>query len=142
MKIYVASSWRNLVQPAVVVALRKCGHAVYDFRHPAPGRSGFAWSDIDPDWKAWDPAMYREALKHPIAVAGYNLDIDALRACDRVVMVLPAGRSASWEFGYAMGERKPGYVFQLEPQEPELMFREATILTSFDELLDAFGGPR
>jgi hypothetical protein len=141
MNIYVASSWRNPIQPAAVLALRRCGHDVYDFRHPAPGKGGFAWSNIDPDWKGWDPKAYREALQHPIAVAGYNLDIMALRECDAVVFILPCGRSASWEFGYAMGQGKPGYVLQLEPQEPELMFCEATILTSFDELLDAFGFP-
>jgi hypothetical protein len=138
MRIYVASSWRNLLQPGVVHALRRCGHEVYDFRNPEAGNSGFRWSDIDPSWKEWDASRYRAALHHPIAKAGYALDIGALRACDAVVFVLPCGRSASWEFGYAMGQGKPGYVVQLEPQEPELMFREATIIASMDELFDAF----
>lgn len=141
MKIYVASSWRNLLQPAIVVALRRCGHEVYDFRHPAPGRSGFAWSDIDPAWKDWTPSQYREALQHPSALQGYDLDISALRACDACVFVLPCGRSASWEFGYAMGQGKRGYVVQFDQQEPELMFREAKILTNMGELFDAFGEP-
>jgi hypothetical protein len=26
MKIYVASSWRNLIQPGIVLALRRSGH--------------------------------------------------------------------------------------------------------------------
>lgn len=141
MKIYVASSRRNHMQPAIVHALRRCGHDVYDFRHPAPGQKGFAWSDIDPAWEGWDPAKYREALKHPIAEAGYAHDIGALRACDAVVYVLPCGRSAAWEFGYAMGQGKPGYVVALEATEPELMFREATIITTMNELFDAFGEP-
>jgi hypothetical protein len=42
MRIYVASSWRNLYQPTVVTALRQEGYEVYDFRHPAPGDDGFA----------------------------------------------------------------------------------------------------
>lgn len=147
MRIYVASSWRNVVQPAVVVALRKCGHDVYDFRHPQfpkPDKptDGFRWSDIDPNWQKWTTAQYREALQHPIAKRGYALDIDALKACDACVLVLPSGRSASWEFGYAMGERKRGYVFSLDTCEPELMYREATILADFEELLDAFGYPK
>jgi hypothetical protein len=141
MRIYVASSWRNLLQPAIVHMLRRCGHEVYDFRNPAPGQKGFAWSDIDPDWQSWTPQSYREALKHPIAEKGYSFDINALRACDAVVFVLPCGRSASWEFGYAMGQGKRGYVVAFEPCEPELMFREATILTNPDELFDAFGPP-
>jgi hypothetical protein len=40
-----------------------------------------------------------------------------------------------------MGQGKRGYVLSLEPQEPELMYREATILTSMGELFDAFGEP-
>lgn len=138
MKIYVASSWRNHLQPAIVLALRKCGHDVYDFRNPAPGNKGFAWSSIDPNWESWTAEEYRAALQHPIAVGGYKLDIDALRACDACVLVLPSGRSASWEFGYAMGQGKRGYVVQLDKIEPELMYREAAILTTMDELFDAF----
>lgn len=141
MRIYVASSWRNVLQPGIVHALRRCGHEVYDFRQPEPGNNGFHWSEIDPAWKSWTPEQYREALKHPVAERGYGFDIGALRACEAVVFVLPCGRSASWEFGYAMGQGKRGYVVAFEPCEPELMFREATILTSMDELFDAFGEP-
>lgn len=139
MRIYVASSWRNLLQPAIVHALRRCGHEVYDFRRPAPGNSGFAWSSIDPDWQNWTPTEYKAALQHPIAEQGYRFDIDSLKACDACVLVLPSGRSASWEFGYAMGQGKRGAVVMLDGAEPELMYREAEILTSMDELFDAFG---
>lgn len=141
MKIYVASSWKNLLQPGIVLALRRCGHEVYDFRNPAPGNNGFAWSQIDPNWKTWTPAEYRAALQHPIAKAGYAFDIGALKDCDACVLVLPSGRSASWEFGYAMAQGKRGVVVQLAEIEPELMYREAEIVTSMDELLTAFGGP-
>lgn len=141
MRIYVASSWRNLLQPGIVLALRRCGHEVYDFRHPAPGVSGFAWSEIDPEWEAWDPVKYRAALQHPIAKRGYSYDIDALRGCDCCVLVLPSGRSASWEFGYAMGQGKRGVVVQFDRVEPELMYREAELVATMDELFDLFGEP-
>lgn len=130
MIVYVASSWRNALQPGIVLALRKCGHAVYDFKAPVSGNYGFRWSEIDPNWEQWTTAEYRTALQHPIAEKGYGYDINALRTCEAVILVLPAGRSASWEFGYAMGQGKRGYVVQFEPQEPELMFREATIIGS------------
>lgn len=142
MKIYVASSWRNLLQPGIVLALRRCGHAVYDFRVPAPGVKGFSWSSIDPDWERWTPEAYAKALRHPIAEQGYKYDIDALRTCDACVLVLPSGRSASWEFGYAMGQRKAGFVVMFDHAEPELMYREAKILTSMDDLFDVFGEPK
>lgn len=141
MRIYVASSWRNFLQAAIVVALRRCGHEVYDFKNPAPGNKGFAWSAIDPNWENWTAEEYRAALQSPIAAAGYALDIGALKACEACVLVLPSGRSASWEFGYAMGQGKPGYVVQFDKVEPELMYREAKILTNMNELFDAFGEP-
>ncbi len=138
MNIYVASSWRNALQPAIVLALRSGGHEVYDFRNPAPNNKGFNWREIDPNWQDWTADEYREALQHPIAKAGYALDIAALKACDACVLVLPSGRSASWEFGYAMGQGKRGAVVQFGAMEPELMYREASILTSMDKVLAFF----
>lgn len=139
MKIYVASSWRNQVQPAIVRLLRQCGHEVYDFREPAAGVSGFSWSEIDPKWKDWSPEEYRAALEHPIALRGHGHDMAALDACEACVLVLPSGRSASWEFGYAMGQKKRASLVMLTPCEPELMYRGAEILTSLDDIFRAFG---
>lgn len=141
MKIYVASSWRNLLQPAIVSMCRAAGHETYDFRNPRPGQKGFAWREIDGGWETWTPDQYRRALQHPISAAAYQLDIDALKGCDACVLVLPSGRSASWEFGYAMGQGKRGIVVQFDKVEPELMYREATICTTSNELLDALGYP-
>ncbi|MBX3205138.1 MAG: hypothetical protein KF764_08710 [Labilithrix sp.] len=141
MKIYVASSWRNVLQPGIVQVLRRCGHEVYDFRAPAPGNKGFGWSEIDPNWRHWTPRQYREALEHPIAQRGHRHDMEALAGCDACVLVLPSGRSASWEFGYAMAQGKRASVVMLEPMEPELMYRGAQILTSMNEVFDAFGEP-
>lgn len=137
-KIYVASSWRNHIQPGIVSVLRSIGHIVYDFRNP-PLSTGFSWREIDPNWKEWSTEQYREALKHPIAESGYASDIEALRFCDTCLLVLPSGRSASWEFGYAMGQGKEGFVLSIERCEPELMYREATILASMNDLFGAFG---
>lgn len=139
MKIYVASSWRNMLQPAIVSMLRSCGHEVYDFRNPKPGDNGFSWREIHPDWENWTPQQYRDALEHPIAKAGFKNDIDALNDCDACVLVLPSGRSASWEFGYALGQGKSGAVVMFDACEPELMYLGNPILTTPDELLD-WGG--
>lgn len=143
MKIYVASSWRNLIQPRVVLALRRCSHEVYDFRHPKPGDDRFRWQDVGGpgSYQHGDKvsvAQYRDMLAHPRAAEGYESDISHVRWCDAVVYVLPAGRSASFEFGYAMGQGKRGYVVAFDPIEPDLMFREATIIGSMNELFDAF----
>ena len=142
MKIYVASSWRNLLQPGIVVMLRRAGHDVYDFRRPAPGIVGFSWAEIDHEWQSWTPAQYAEALRHPTAIRGHAHDMGALRWCDTCVLVLPSGRSASWEFGWAMGAGRPGYVVMFEPCEPELMYRDAKILTCPDDVFATFGEPK
>ncbi|MHB8182632.1 MAG: hypothetical protein ACYDDN_02615 [Candidatus Desulforudaceae bacterium] len=137
MRIYVASSWRNGKQPQIVQALRNDGHNVYDFRHPEPGNNGFHWSEIDPNWKQWTPAQFREGLKHPIAEAGFRLDMQALAECDACVLVMPCGRSAHLEAGYAIGAGKPTVIL-LADGEPELMYKMADYLcTSIAEVIVA-----
>lgn len=135
MNIYVASSWRNDHQPSVVEMLRVVGHDVYDFRNPAEGVGGFSWSEIDPEWKSWTPQQYREALKHLTARNGFFYDMQALRECDACVLVLPSGRSASWEFGWACGHGKRGTVYMPEACEPELMYADYPIQTTMSELV-------
>lgn len=136
MRIYVASSWRNPHQQTVVRALRARGHAVYDFRNPEPGNHGFAWSTIDPDWARWSSQQYVASLKHPIAESGFALDMQALRDADACVYVLPCGRSASLEAGYAIGAGKPTCALILGEQEPELMLKMVHhIAISVDEVL-------
>lgn len=134
MKIYCASSWRNLVQSRVVRMLRLAGHDVYDFRLP-PERTGFQWSEIDPVWQHWTPEEFRSALDHPIARAGFASDMNALMGCDVCVLVLPCGRSAHLEAGFAAGAGKPVMVL-LSQCEPELMYRMCyRLCCSVEELI-------
>jgi hypothetical protein len=121
-KIYVASSWRNEHQPEVVGMLRELGHEVYDFKNP-PNGTGFAWSSINPNWMNWTSREYLEALKHPLAVAGFKSDFDGMQWADTCVMVLPCGRSANTEAGWMKGAGKEVIVFIPIPQEPELMYK-------------------
>ena len=117
--IYVASSWRNVHHPTVVKALRAEKHTVYDFRNP---EASFAWPDIDPNWKSWTTAQFADALSHPLARAGFEADMTALRKSRAVVVVLPCGRSAHLEAGWAAGQGKLVIVYSPEKQEPELMY--------------------
>lgn len=137
MRLYVASSWRNEKQPAVVAALREAGHDVYDFRNPRPGDKGFAWSDIDPQWKTWTPHEFVLALRHPFAKSGFRSDFLAMRRADACVLVMPCGRSAHLEAGYFAGANKP-LVILLSDGEPELMYAMATNLCeSVDQVVSA-----
>lgn len=137
MKIYVASSWRNEIQPKVVEALRNQGHEVYDFKNPEPGDNGFHWSEIDPAWQQWTPDAFKQALNHPIAEHGFDRDMKALRECDTCVLVMPCGRSAHMEAGYAIGAGKPTIIF-LADGEPELMYRMTPFIATSEKEVLAF----
>ena len=138
-KIYLASSWRNPAQPALVSLLRKAGHEVYDFRNPAPGNTGFKWSDVDPLWQCWTPTAFRERLNHPISERGFSHDWGAMQWADTGVLLLPSGRSAHIEAGYFVGAKKP-LVILLAEGEPELMYKMAShICVTADEVVTALG---
>lgn len=133
--IYVASSWKNPYQPPVVERLRSAGHDVYDFRNPAPGNTGFQWSNIDPHWEQWTSDQYINALHTRYAQDGYQLDYDALINADATLMVLPCGKSAHLELGTACGLGQQTAILMLERDTPELMYKLAnTIITSWGSL--------
>ena len=131
--IYVASSWRNeKLHQTVVRALRDWGADVYDFREPARGGHGFHWSELefDIEWKKWTPVDFLRALEHPIARDGFRTDMNALKAADLVVLVMPCGRSAHLELGYAVGASKPTAILITEGFEPELMYKMVDCITT------------
>lgn len=135
MKVYVASSWRNALQPHVVEALRADGHEVYDFRNPAPGNQGFGWRQCVEEPPPWSAEVTRAVLAHPVAESGFTLDFDAMKWSDAIVMIQPCGRSAALELGWGCGAGKVTAVLLVDGQEPELMLKCADRLcTSLDEL--------
>ena len=105
MKLYVASSWRNERQQTVVGDLRDLGHEVYDFK--ADAEAVFHWSDIDPTWETWDVSTYLKGLDHPRALRGFGTDWKAMNWADAFLLVMPCGRSAHLELGWAIGKGKP-----------------------------------
>lgn len=160
MNIYVASSWRNDFQEELVRLLRGHGYTVYDFKNPAPGDHGFSWRQIDPDYRTkgpWLAEQFRDALKHPIAEHGFGLDMKALETCDVCLLVLPCGRSAHLELGWAAGwaaamrhiggifsrvHRKYTIALMMDsvggPHEPELMYKMLDhICVNIDEVYAA-----
>ncbi len=125
MNIYVASSWRNTCQPAVVEALRTDGHEVYDFKDS----EGFSWREVDENWLKWDPKTYIQGLKHPCAERGFYRDMTALMECDACVYVMPCGVSASLEAGWACGAGRRVFVYVPQLREPDLMVKMAEMVT-------------
>jgi hypothetical protein len=163
--IYVASSWRNPTQPAVIATLRAAGLDCYDFRNP-PNSTGFSWRQVRPEpptlievafpggtagavdthrirTKGADLEQvddYLTMVRHPVAVAGFKSDFDAMVEADTFVLVLPCGKSAHLELGWAVGRGKRTAVLLDDPAEPELMYLMVDKLaTNMMDLLDWLG---
>jgi hypothetical protein len=144
--IYVASSWRNPMQPAVIHTLKAAGLDAYDFRNPADGDVGFSWKDVEPTWDGLDvergvsPESYLRGVSHPLALDGYAKDFAAMEKADAFVLILPCGRSAHLELGWAVGAGKRTAILLDDPCTPELMYRMVDhISTDIFDLLGWLG---
>lgn len=124
--VYVASSWRCPMQPFVISILKSANIDHYDFRNP-PGHAGFGWEQVMPfdiDNQLVHQDDYLEGLKHPLAEEGYNADFGAMLKADAFVLVLPCGRSAHLELGWAVGAGKRTAILLDGPNvTPELMYK-------------------
>lgn len=134
-RIYVASSWRNTFQPAIIHLLRTVPtFEVYDFKDA----DGFHWSSVaGVGWEEAGPEEYLSFVDHPLAVKGYDRDFAAMEWADTFVLVLPCGRSAHLELGWAVGAGKETAILLSEDGfEAELMYRmvDHMVTTPFDLL--------
>lgn len=138
MKVYVATSWRNEAHGRVIEELRRAGYRVYDFKNV---ESAFSWDQIDSRYP-WPADVLRDAVRHPLAVRGYGSDLAALRECAACVIVLPCGRSAHWELGWAQAAGKRTFVLVVGDVEPEIVYAECELVTSsLVEIIRALGEP-
>lgn len=143
--VYVASSWRNPMHTAVCASLRASNIPHYDFKNPEGG-TGFSWKEVKtirenqvshealmaghsvtrsvPRGSDWEPlADYFDMVRHPRAVEGFEADFAAMDKADTFVMVLPCGKSAHLELGWAIGVGLRTAILAEDPIEPELMYR-------------------
>jgi hypothetical protein len=135
--IYVASSWRNNLQSIVVHVLRAAKFEVYDFKNPPDGNGfGFSQVGLKSDDQV-DVDKYLDALETPRAVEGFNSDFDAMKIADVFVLVLPCGRSAHLELGWAVGMGKKTAVLLDDPCTPELMYKMVDHLST--NVIDLLG---
>lgn len=128
-RIYVASSWRNVVQPQMVRYLRDLGLEVYDFKQY---ESSFAWNEIDDNWRQWKADEFIRALKTDPAKNGFESDMKALEECDVCILLLPCGNSAHLEAGWAKaaGKKLIVYLDDNLTKGPELMYKMADAIVT------------
>lgn len=129
-RIYLASSWKNKLYPKLLLALRKRGHEVYDFRN-ADSAASFKMKPTRTASEA------RAAIHAAPARAQLDRDLDAIDSADVLILVNPCGRSAHWEAGYAAGKGIRVVVLQDE-NAPDLLYAMADrVVVTEDELLNA-----
>lgn len=139
--VYVASSWRNPYHQGVCAILAAAGIDHYDFRNP-PNGAGFGWEELgQPILDGLvDRDDYRKMLEHPRAIEGFGADFAAMEKADTFVLVLPCGKSAHLELGWAVGAGKRTAILLEDPIQPELMYRMVDHLSpSVHELLGWLG---
>lgn len=134
--IYVASSWRNDSYETFLDCLVQNAIDHYNFK-----ADGFHWSDVWPAYHSTGVSA-RElivGLEHPTAEKHFKKDMDALVEATACILILPCGRSAHTELGYAVGADKPTCVYfpssYRADVEPELMYSMCSMVT--DEIQEA-----
>lgn len=134
--VYVASSWRNSYQQAIIKMLDAADIPCYDFKNPENG-TGFHWSEVMENWDSEaqlaDIEDYLISLQHRRSVEGFKSDFDAMQKADTFILVLPCGRSAHLELGWAVGAGKRTAIL-LDPNidnqvTPELMYKMCDLIT-------------
>ena len=151
--IYVASSWKNNLQPAIIAFLNAAGIPNYDFKGTFQSDEefiGFSWDQIEtykgnggPNFQGKHDAFTQDfliGLNHPRAQEGFMADWNAMQKADTFILVLPCGKSAHLELGWAIGAGKRTIILAEETIERELMYLMADhLVTSTFELLNLLG---
>ena len=120
-KIYLAGSWRNAKTILLIRDILKGnGHEVDCFASESDGRTSFNWSELvrslgcttqeeaEKKLKEMDAI---DLLKFDRVVTAFQEDKKWLDWCDTCILILPSGRSAHLEAGYAKGQGKNLIIF-------------------------------
>lgn len=134
LNIYIATSWKNQVE-AVTLAniLREEGFAVDCFCDPSTGRFVFSYADLPVEARLYDHIdIFTSAI--PGSVKAFNEDRKWLEWCDVCIMLLPCGKSAHIEAGFAAGRGKTLIIYgDGVPGQFEVMYGFAECMYRSDE---------
>lgn len=127
MKVYVIGSLRNDQIPKVAEQLRDAGHDVFDDWFSAGPEADDCWQQYEQQ----RGRTYAEALEGAHAQNVFTFDLINIEAADAVVLVLPAGKSAHLELGWALGSGKRGFILlDVEPERFDVMYGFADAVCS------------
>lgn len=133
--LYLIGSLRNRRIIEIGNLLRKAGHEVYD-DWISPGE------EADEKWQEYEKARgrtYIEALNGWHAHHVYTNDMEHLEKADAVVMVMPCGKSAFWELGWATAKGKATILLiEEEPERFDIMpCKTDFVCATVDEVVTA-----
>lgn len=142
-RIYIASSWKNVGEVRQLASrLRDDGFAVDDFTDDSRGRFVFHYADLN-EADRLDAISF---LQHDQARRAFLEDKKMIDWADAVVLLLPSGRSAHLEAGYAKGTGKKLVIYQPEQfplGEFDVMYGFADLITtSFADVVSFLSEPR
>ncbi len=119
MRVYLIGSLRNAAVPQVAELLRNAGHEVFDSWYAAGPEADDYWRD----YVRGRGLSYEEALREYAAQHVFNFDRTHLERCDVAVLLMPAGKSAHLELGWAIGRGKRGIIcMDAEPDRYDVMY--------------------
>ena len=124
MKIYLIGSLRNPLIPDIGNELRRTGNEVFDDWFGSGPHADDHWQEYETE----RGRSYAESLEGFAAHNIYNFDLKHMCLADIAVLALPAGKSGHLEFGYMMGQGKPGFIYFSEgaPERWDVMYLFAT----------------
>lgn len=120
-KIYLAGSWKNA---GIILTLQDLliaeGHQVDCFASTKTGRTSFSWAELTQGLgcttreEAEEKLCQMDAidlLKFNRVIQAFDEDKKWLDWCDTCILILPSGKSAHLEAGYAKGHGKDLIIF-------------------------------
>ena len=138
--IYIGGALANPDIVRLTKVLLDAGHVAFSEWY-TPGK------EADVLWRDYELALgfdYRAALARPAAKNTFNFDRSHIDLCDVFIMVLPCGKSAHLELGYAIGKGKTGIIYMPEqPDRWDVMYGFANGIVYNDaELFEFLEGPQ
>lgn len=137
--VYLIGSLRNPGIRQLATDIRSAGFDVFDDWHAAGEKADDCWME----YERMRGRTYKQALEGYAAEHTFLYDLKHLIRADLCVLALPAGKSSHLEFGYFLGQGRPGFIYMpTEPERWDVMVKFATgVASSWMELLDLLHSP-
>jgi nucleoside 2-deoxyribosyltransferase len=135
-RIYLAGSWKNQQEILLLRdVLKSQGHTVDCFASEDNGRISFNWSKLDDIQDKLPEMDAKDMLSVPRVQEAFREDRRWLDWCDMCILILPSGKSAHLEAGYAKGQGKTVVIFgDLQKGDFDVMYGFADGIFRCDEI--------